>query len=72
MKRQGRNDRLDEALAMRHRGHHMQTLADRRHESRAMSEADRKRSHHKKKYHQTRKDRMHEAEGMRRHERKRK
>ena len=86
MKRQGRNARLDEALGMKHRGHHKQSLKDRRDESRAMSEADEKRyhhhmamahhehmhDHHRKKYHQTMKDRRHEAEGMRRYDKKRK
>ena len=36
MKKQGYNARLDESLGAKHRGHHSQSLKDRRHESEAM------------------------------------
>jgi len=35
--KQGYNARLDESLGMKHRGKHMQSLKDRRDESKAMS-----------------------------------
>jgi len=37
MAKQGYNARLDESLGGRHRGHHSQSLKDRRDESKAMS-----------------------------------
>ena len=39
-KKQGYNARLDESLGGRHRGHHSQSLKDRRDESKAMSKKD--------------------------------
>tara|TARA_Y100000593_G_scaffold14401_1_gene27286 strand:+ start:4365 stop:4574 length:210 start_codon:yes stop_codon:yes gene_type:complete len=40
MKKQGYNARLDESLGNKHRGHHKQSLKDRRDESKAMSKKD--------------------------------
>ena len=37
MKKQGYNARLDESLGNKHKGHHSQSLKDRRDESKAMS-----------------------------------
>ncbi|MCP4162815.1 MAG: hypothetical protein GY760_22370 [Deltaproteobacteria bacterium] len=40
MKKQGYNSRLDESLGGKHKGHHKQSLKDRRDESKAMSKKD--------------------------------
>jgi len=39
-RKQGYNARLDESLGMRHRGHHSQSLKDRRDESKGMEKKD--------------------------------
>lgn len=39
-RKQGYNDRLDESLGMRHRGPHVQSLKDRRDESKAMEKKE--------------------------------
>ena len=40
MKKQGYNSRLDDSLGSKHKGHHSQSLKDRRNESKAMSKKD--------------------------------
>lgn len=43
--RQGYNDRLDESLGMRHRGSKMQSMKDRRDESKGMEKSRRDRAY---------------------------